>query len=614
MLYVLLCFSFLSLSCERKIMDQSSKVIVALPGAQNSLQNILNPLSIVSTHSDDENDEEFNSVIMPSFSSVSTFPINCYIVGIGTQNGDAAFTKNYCGKRSTINGKIDRNFEFGPYAGLFPSGTNIEIDVAPGDKRVIYVFGIHSLNPAACLGLSAEEGRNPNPNNFSRPFFVGKSALFTVASGQTSVVPINLINPGANDNIDACVIPSLNSEDDKVANQIDIERNSFPKAILIGSLFGDTLPTNYRCDYVDIVPKYLKSVSGEIKTARVDGAKQIQLMINGSINLSYSKKADCQGLVNPEFSFPVTPLDKTVRRWIGLVNTQNGTDNILRAYATDGSLQSANKTFLVSAARVPAGGQNLFNGSQFVRSAYDIVIPDNIVQGQCYTMFVTRKSLEDEEVVHGSIPSTFLLDVNFPAAVDFFNASGCSGGTLSPVPSIGTGQSFLPIWFRANGSFDLQIRSNTGFSSPVENSYKYKITATNSTNTTPESVDVSASEIIRQRGGPYNCNSIIFRFKNADKSVITNPLAGSIELLFAQREGDFADTYFYEDPGCSTTQIMPGAAIVSIPANSEFRKIYIKTTATSALGHKILRFKVSDGIKTYFPKIGFEVTAPNNPN
>ena len=135
--------------------------------------------------------------------------------------------------------------------------------------------------------------------------------------------------------------------------------------------------------------------------------------------------------------------------------------------------------------------------------------------------------------------------------------------------------------------------------------------ASSATDLTPESVSISAADVIRARNDFY-CNPIIFRFKNKDGILAPNSAAGNIEVLFDQAHGDLtSDMGFYDDAGCSTTPILVGSP-VSIAATSQFRKIYVRSKANSIIEKKSIRFKVFDGVKTYFPKYSFEVVRRND--
>lgn len=605
MLYVILSFSVLLLSCEREVLQQSSKVIISLPGGDNSLQNILNPFSSVSTNSDgggDDNDE-FNSFILPAFGSNLAFPVNCYLVAIGSRNGESLFTRNYCGKRSTVTGKTDRNFEFGPYVGLFSNTANVELEVAPGEKRIIYVFGIHALNPAACVSLSAGQGQNPSSSNFSKPYLVGTSATFTVAGGQTSVIPINLNQPVAVDSIDDCVIQELNDEIENPATRIAMERESFPQNIISIKKAGEALV--HRCDYIDFVPK------NGYETARVDEPKQIRFKVNATTYTTYPSNAACVASASGVPDFPIDSTAKKFRRWIGFSDTPTGI-NTFTAESIDGSLLPENRVFDLKPGRIGTTSPVLFDGTNYLRAAFDFVIPNKVITGQCYQFFITRKTLEDEILTHASQATPVVLSVTNPANVQFFVNTNCTGGILPSPATIGAGNHYAWHSFAATGDFEMSaIAGAGGFFVPVESSAVYKIfTSSDTINLTPASVEIVAPAVVRKRS-TFFCSPILFRFKNSEKAVVKSPTIGSIQLLFNQSEGDISSTRFYDDDTCSTPQITNVNPIVSLTSGLEFRKIYMKNAGDAVLGNKTIRFKVFDGVKTYYQKYQVEVIDPN---
>lgn len=614
-LYVAVGFSLILFSCERKVIEQSSKVIISLPGNENqSLENIIDPLSTVSTYSEQDNGEdEFNSAIMPAFNS-PTYPINCYLVGVGTTNAETAFSQNYCGKRSTVTGKIDKNYQFGPFIGLFSNTANVELEVPSGENRVIYVFGIHALNPAACLKLSAVEGQNPNPANFSRPFIVGKSSTFKVSPGQTSIVPITLTQPGTSDYIESCFFPSLNNEEAKPANKVLIERIGFPQNVLITAKNGQTNPTNIRCDYIDVVPKFSENTND--KNARVDSTKQMIVKMNGLQINSFKDKIDCEGNVNSVSTFPLFPSETRVRRWIPLTDAMSGSNVALEAQTSDGSLQSVSKNFLITAGVVPTATFTLNNTINNVQGGFDLILPKKIITGQCYEMFVTRKSLEGEPITHPAQASPFLLLSNPAGSISFFNAVNCTGGVFTGT-NIPTSLNFRQVWFKINtpSTVEISVAANGGLISPhpIDSSI-FKIQAITSSNTVVNSVEIEGPDILRRIGlAPFDCHPLVFRMKNEDKAVIQNSsLASSIELLLSQSEGDLSNISFWDNSTCTTTQVVGGSPI-NFGTGSDYKKIYIKTVAASGLGYKTIRFKVFDGAKSHFVKHQFEMINPNNP-
>ena len=615
-LYVLLCSNLVLFSCERKVDDSAGKVSVLIPIQNSILQDTLNPLSVANSlsNNDDDHMEEFNSFILPMFGNAVVYPVNCYLIAVGAETSETVFTKNFCGKRSTVTGLIDAQYKFGPFVGLVSAGSDLELTVASGERRKVYVFAIHAQNPAACKTLTAAKGQNPSKENFSRPFLVGTSATFSVGSGQTTTVLINMDQPVAANSIDDCIIPSIDSETENPANRIVLERRNFPYDVLSPALTGDTFPTNKRCDYIDVAPKYEAIENGvpRLKSGFLPAPKTVYVSMESTAQTTYPTKAECESLTNGTTLFPIQTTDTSVRRWLSLDDTLNGTVRNFRVDTTDASIP----TFFwpnIKMESVRNVSSTLVNASRPVLAKFDLVVPQKVIPGQCYPFFVTRKSLEDEPLVHAGTTS-ILNFITLPVgAVLFFNDGTCTNPLVGP-PAILPASSFGLYSFRATQNFTFEANeSGIPFSVAFINSKNYKIEVVNAaSNTQVSSVEVRGSTFLRKRIG-YNCYPITFSFKNSDGANVPTTLPVTIEMLFAQNQGNFMSMFFDENASCSGSPIAVGNALVTAAPGSHIYKIYVAVTLGAVAGWRTLKFKVNDGTKIHFLTYRFEVDTANGP-
>lgn len=622
-LYVLMCSSVMLFSCERKADDSTGKISVTVPANQNSsLQEILNPLSVVTSMSSNENGfEEFNPYIMPSFSIPALWPVNCYLIAVGSESSESTFSQNFCGKRSTVTGKIDAEYKFGPYVGLKPSGSEIEIEVPAGDKRKVFVFAIHALNAAACKTLTAEKGQNPSKENFSRPYLVGTSATFSVRSGQTALVPINMNQPVAANSIEDCVFRTLNSEVENLANRIALERPNFPYNVMGAGLSTDINPTNYRCDYIDLVPKYeyLENGVPQFKPAFLSGLKAVIFQLDSIAHATFATKYACeQNTGGGVYTFEMNPTHKSVRRWIPLHFALDGSyHNLSAVVSNDANITTLGTTGMYFKSVRSDASSDLSNGAQPVKTKLDIVIPKRVRSGECYPFFITRKSLEDEPVTHPSTDQVIAL-ASAPATSSFtvYDDSAC-GNVHSGNFTIFNNAWYSQYYFKAAQNFSMSVSEFvTTFTDSTMTSATINIDVKNSISQQIESVELTAPTLVRRRSSPYNCYPFTFRFNNEDRVNVKSNVAGAnIEILHSQFQGDFTSIDFYEDEPCSTTSLSAAAGVphAQFLLNDYFKKVYLRVNASAQLGNKTARFKIFDGIKYHYLKHDFEVEVANTP-
>jgi hypothetical protein len=616
-LYVLLCSMSLLLSCARSIDDSSGKISVVLPYQNSTLSDALDPFSVVnSMGNDDDEHEEFNSFIMPSFIPASQFPVNCYLIAVGSETNESAFATNYCGKRSTVTGRIDSEFKFGPFVGLVPAGADVEIPVIPGEKRKLYVFAIHAQNLAACKLLTAEKGQNPSKENFSRPHFVGMSSGFSVASGQVTSVSVNMFQPIAANSIEDCVISSIDSDVIPAANSLVLERRNFPYDVLAPAISGDLMPSSRRCDYFDVTPKYQSTdgTSSRLKQAFLSSPKfGFISMGSGAAQTSYPTKLDCENLTLGSINFPLQPTDESVRRWVSLPDSiTNGSTQNFNVDVTDGSLPRF--TFAnvrMESVRNPAS--TLVDSSRNLAGKFDLIVPNKAISGECYPFILSRKSLEDESVTDGSVTSVVNLNLGGSAgAVNLYSGANCGVGLVGAA-QITIGNTYTVLSFRASDNFSLTAaESGTGFGVPILPSREYKVEVSNSSSSQEiGAIEVTGSTFLRKRS-TFNCYPISFLYKNEDGAKVRPADSSTIGIQFDQNEGAFVDIYFFANADCNTSPITSGAASTTIASGDHFPKIYVRVGGGANSGWKTVRFKVAAGGKTFFPKYKFEVDKANH--
>lgn len=616
--YIILGLCFFLFSCERKVVDSKSSISVFLPGDSTALQSITDPLNSVSVSSTANGDDsdEFNSTIPLDGGNAVLYPVNCYIVAVSSLNPETAFSKNYCGKKSTISGRVTPEYKFGPFMALVKPGTSFELEVPSGDKRVLHVFALHAQNPDACRILTAGNGENPSKETFSKPHFVGTSAPFSVLPGKTTTVPMNLLEPVATSAIDDCVFTSLGHEQ-TVANTVAIERNSFPENILVTALSNtDTNPNSYRCDYVDIVPKLMETNGTVTKfnNARFDSERIFTVSHDalGGNDPTFRSKVDCENDSNSSTNFLILPTDQKVRRWFKL-SDQLGTGTIanFKARSFDNKINSEFKEFKLLSGRVISGTE-LISNSIYYRAGFDISIPKKIVAGECYPVFFLRKAIEGYPIA--SAPHTVLSITQSPSqSASFYNTSDCGSAAVGTL-QINSGFYFGSYYFKATQSFELSVLptlSGTPFYTPIEPSAVKKIeVVASSPSLQPEFVELTADDVFSWHpNSSISCQPMIFRFKNKDGVVVKLPNSGQIEVLFGQ-SSNLSTNQFSSLSNC-TSGFLNAGTVLPMSAGSEFAKIYVNNASEFGEGLRTVRFKVFDGTKYHYLKHTFEVVKPN---
>lgn len=393
-LFSLVLTASVFISCTRAVDTENSKVVIQLPEVSSaSLKNntVNSKVSILSDgiSSEETSTEEFSSVEPTAFSG--TAPINCYLVGIG---GPENFLNvNFAGP--IVNGVLQATYKFGPFIGLRKAGESIEFMVAPGENRVVYIFGVLASDINDCKDLQTEK---PSKASFSKPYMLGQSSPLKFIAGQDVVVPVSLNQPVATNKVDDFFFASFG---DKIslppATMAVIENNSFPQNTL-------RKKSGLACEPLDIT----------LRASETSGPGILQYPIQASVvSQDFTHTSNSLPIIYENFSKCMSD-DSTPSVTIpaGQAFKRVWTKTSLS------DLQSVDLSVAVSGLAAGTAWQNptrAFSVRQESDFKFEIIAPRAAVKNMCLPFKVNFRKL------YGTFPTTSTVNVNLTS--NFYGGS-----------------------------------------------------------------------------------------------------------------------------------------------------------------------------------------------
>lgn len=369
---VLMSISFL-FSCQRATENSSTQISIQLPGNNSqSISQIISQSTQVTTLSDinlnDEgNDENFLSDLPTGFTASGARPINCYLIAVS--GPEAQFQRNSCYKDGAVAGTVNSSYyAFGPYLGLKPAGSVIEMDVAPGPDREVLIFGLHAVDIATCNDLKINK---PSKTNFTKPHLLGRSAKMRFEPGKTLTIPIQMVEPVVANQVDDCKMDD--DEGPRIADFIGIENRSFPQNIL-----RKPISVGSACEPIDVVLKSGGQYgSGGVTTTAVTA--ELKSTVSGvtttrNTYVDYSACITSGDIGSATFSIPAGSSFRRV--WAKFVSGDNASGDFSVAAA---NLNTASSHF------------DLITSSTVYK--FDLITPRAVKPNQCHEVRVNYRTV-----------------------------------------------------------------------------------------------------------------------------------------------------------------------------------------------------------------------------
>ncbi len=421
-LVCVISFSILNFSCQRAVDSESTKISISLPGTapQNqgaAISQIIDAstkISVLSAgESDNQESENFLDILPTGYSTIGSYPINCYLVAI---SGPEVFLKNnYCGKQNSALNTLDRTYSFGTFIGLRPAGSTFEFEAVPGDNRQIIIFGLHSTSAQACTDFI----NKPSKTNFSKPHMVGLSAAMKFEAGKSITVPVNLDMPTATNQMDDCAINNDQQKQIPIANAIAIENRSFPFNVLRDPVSANSGVT---CEPFDIQLKNIDPNSNQQNQGVLSVAVNVKITYSqagSSLDKTlYENAADC---ANDILSSPTTiiPAGETQHRtWTRFSSGDPTSSDYTPIVTTGSSLQSISQNFQMY--------------HQANQKMYNAILPKQIAPGECLPIKASLLSISGASPISTPSNASFYLEAkNFSETTTLahvYSDSACANG------------------------------------------------------------------------------------------------------------------------------------------------------------------------------------------
>lgn len=393
-LFLLVMTASVFISCTRAVDTENAKVVIQLPQLSEATlkgEPAASKISILSDgiSSEETSTEEFSSVEPTAFSG--TAPINCYLVGIG---GPENFLNvNFAGL--IVNGVLQATYKFGPFIGLRKAGESIEFMAAPGENRVVYIFGVLASDINDCKDLQTEK---PSKASFSKPYMLGQSSPLKFIAGQDVVVPVLLNQPVATNKMDDFFFATFG---DKIslppATMAVIENNFFPQNTL-------RKKSGTACEPLDITLRASGTSGPGILPYPIQASVVSQDITHASQSspIIYEDFSNC--LNNNSIPSVTIPAGQAFKRvWT-------------RTSLSD--LQSVDLSVAVSGLAPGVAWQNptrVFEVRQETDFKFEIVAPRAAVKSMCLPFKVNFRKL------YGTFPTTSTVNVNLTS--NFYGGS-----------------------------------------------------------------------------------------------------------------------------------------------------------------------------------------------
>ncbi len=352
-LFILVGLFFVS--CTRSVDTDTAKVVIQLPQftlASLKSEALKSKVTAMNETIDveDRSEDAFSDITPTGYTNnAGDVPINCYLVGIG---GPEAFLNvNFAGLKNT-QGILIPSVQFGPFVGIKPAGASIELSVAPGDNRTVFVFGFHSVDISLCQDIQTA-GEKTSKSNFSKPYLIGKSDPLKFVGGQEITVSVNLQTIANSTKLDDFYFPSFGDKISRPpATHIAVENNSFPQNIIRTN-------NTFTCEPLDIVLR-----SGENSGAGIlPYPVQASIIKNSSVSTIYTDYLRCLNN-SADTTVAIPSGQSSVRVWArartfwggGHVGRLLGVDARRRRYGTQEHLFLNSRTPPTCARRAHVGG------------------------------------------------------------------------------------------------------------------------------------------------------------------------------------------------------------------------------------------------------------------
>lgn len=587
-LFILVGLFFVS--CTRSVDTDTAKVVIQLPQftlASLKSEALKSKVTAMNETIDveDRSEDAFSDITPTGYTNnAGDVPINCYLVGIG---GPEAFLNvNFAGLKNT-QGILIPSVQFGPFVGIKPAGASIELSVAPGDNRTVFVFGFHSVDISLCQDIQTA-GEKTSKSNFSKPYLIGKSDPLKFVGGQEITVSVNLQTIANSTKLDDFYFPSFGDKISRPpATHIAVENNSFPQNIIRTN-------NTFTCEPLDIVLR-----SGENSGAGIlPYPVQASIIKNSSVSTIYTDYLRCLNN-SADTTVAIPSGQSSVRVWARALSSDPSSADLSVAVTglpTGSSLQSLTRSF------------QLFDEYQF---KYEIIAPKATVKDKCVPVKVNYRKL------FGYFPTGSLQYFNIEAGINgtsmaglasfYENESYCDAGTpvVSGSSSILSGDSsrvlFMKVHSDQYSDIGLQVIHNSGAS------------------TLPDYTNV---RINKESALLPVISDIRFKYKNYFKTGLCIPL----EMSFYDQKGnyipgpqvnssrtiqiDFSDSnmsgvlLYRNSPDCSNTAITGSA--VNVVTTNIYDQFYI--ISNTGYGPRSISLKLDTGVRQ---KIFFDVMDPS---
>lgn len=572
------------ISCTRAVDTENSKVVIQLPELSSASlkNNIVNSkVSILSDgiSSEETSTEEFSNVEPTAFSGAT--PINCYLVGIG---GPENFLNvNFAGP--IVNGVLQATYKFGPFIGLRKAGESIEFMVAPGDNRVVYIFGVLASDINDCKDLQTEK---PSKASFSKPYMLGQSSPMKFIAGQDVVVPVSLNQPVATNKMDDFFIATFG---DRIslppATMAVVENNSFPQ--------NTFRKKSIACEPLDI----------SLRAGVNSGPGILPYPVQASvISQDLSHVVSTAPLLYESFSKCVSN-DSTTS-----VEIPAG-QNFKRVWTRIGLSDSQSSDLSVAVSGLPPGGslsspQRLFSAHYETELKFEIIAPRSALKNVCLPMKVNIRKINGVYFSSSNVILNLTAQIYGAAPVPalfFTTHSDCTAGT-NPTTSFSmySGTTSIDVFMKviddSASSFGLQANSTGG------------TVISNSTGVQINKEQALVPYIAEMRFDFKNhfttglCVPLNMQFFDQKGNyVFPNAVQASRILSIDAVDSNMAGVSVHmNDPTCSASGVTSEPAFTS----GAYNQFYV-LVANGQMGLRSISFKLDTGVRR---KIFFDVINP----
>jgi hypothetical protein len=601
-IFFLLIISGFFISCTRAVDTENSKVVIQLPeltGASFMSEQVNSKVSILSDEGGDGSNtqDEFSSTVPTGYTSTSAndVPINCYLVGIG---GPEQFLNvNFAGVKNAA-GVLQPNVQFGPYVGIRPAGSSIELIVSPGENRVVFVFGFNALDVNECRDIQSSTEK-PTKSHFSKPYLIGKSEPIKFLAGQELTVPINLLPIANATKMDDFHFPSFG---DKIslppATMALIENNSFPQNTL-------RKKSGTACEPLDIT----------LRASQTSGPGVLPFPVQASV-------------ISQDFSVPRLSSTPVIYENFAKCASNDPTESVtipagqfFKRVWTKISSTDVTSSDLSVAIVVPSGSSNMQSPTRFFTTRYEdeykfeIVAPRAALKNVCTPIKVNYRKLYGEFPTSSAAISfditTYVSGVAGSFPTQFFNTPAeCNSGS-SPQTTFGMtyGISSKVLYMRLSSDndpfFNIQVVQSAGSSILPANT---GVQINKEIATFPFVAELRFD--FKNYLKPNICIPLNLQLIDQKRNLIITPntVISSREIEIDSADSTMAEISVHKnDPSCTGgSQVNSSTSLFN---GSVYYPFYLFVSGTANIGPRSISFKLDNGIRR---KIYFDVTNSNH--